>query len=204
MWTRKFLSLVNITILTNQVTNLEQSNQCETHRLQYSHAFSIGKCIQSPTQCSTEYMPSWWHMRWKISLGSALERINQLIMSRDKGREDGIGWKCFANDVVVDINMFRIFDKTQNTLVVGEQMGRRGAEFTELERRRRCEIISLVVEEVARYSAWVVLLAQLACLRQTQRTRPWLTKKSNPNRERRSSRSITIIKLPQVCHQFSQ
>ena len=31
MWTTKLLSLINLTTLTNQATNLEQSNQCETH-----------------------------------------------------------------------------------------------------------------------------------------------------------------------------
>lgn len=50
MWTRKLLSLINLTALTNQVNNLELSNQRETHWLQYLphiHPFrNSWKCLQ--------------------------------------------------------------------------------------------------------------------------------------------------------------
>ena len=55
MWTRKLLSLINLTTPTNQVTNLEQSNQSETHcRLQKprlpSHRVSG---LSNVSKCST-------------------------------------------------------------------------------------------------------------------------------------------------------
>ena len=44
--------------------------------------------------------------------------------------------------------------------------------FPRLVSKRRCQMISLVVEEAAKYSASVVLLAQLAYFQEAQKTGP--------------------------------
>lgn len=81
-------------------------------------------------------------------------------------------------DVVLNIGVlsssmeFMILDKTLGTLVsVNKMVGEVGF-FPRLESNRLCRIISLVVEDAAKYSALVVLLAQLVCLREAQRAGP--------------------------------
>ena len=125
---------------------------------------------QSPTQCSTEHIPSWWRRRWKDSLGRVLVKISanwsweetkegRRMLSRKASR---MTWYWTSMCLVRRWNSGFLMRRKALWLFVNRGVGEIGA-FPRLVSKRLCQIISLVVEEVDRYSASVVLLAQLAC-----------------------------------------
>ena len=148
------------------------------------------KMDRAPTQCSTEHIPSWWRSRWKVSLERALVKIsaNWSCEETKEGRRrlarKASRITCYWTSMclVLRWNSGFLMSRKALWLSVNRWVGEVGA-FPRLARNRLCQIISLVVEEAAKYSASVVLLAQLVCLREAQKTGPWLTKSMKPKRD---------------------
>ena len=155
------------------------------------------KIDQAPTQCSTEHIPSWWRSRWNVSLERALVKIsaNWSCEETKEGRRrlarkaSRITWYWTSMCLVLRWNSGFLMRRKALWLSVKRWVGVIWA-FPRLASRRLCQIISFVVAEAAKYSASVVLLAQLVCLREAQKTGPWFTKSTKPVRDFLSSKSI--------------
>ena len=181
-------------VLTNKVTNhLLIRNRLSPILPLVEH----WKMNQTPTQCSTKHMPSWWRSRWKFSLDKALVKIsaNWSWEEMKKGRRrlarkaSRMMWYWTSICLVRRWNSGFLMRRRALWLLVNSGVGEVGA-LPRLVSKRRCQIISLVAEEAAKYSASVVLLAQLACMWEAQKTGPWLTKRMYSERDFRSSRSM--------------
>ena len=180
---RKEASITNQkSVLTNQVTNQDNAQRIDSNTPTRWEVFN-----QSPTQCSTEHIPSWWRGRWKDSLGKALVKISASWSCEEtkEGRRRSarkasrMTWYWTSMFLVRRWNSRFCMSRKALWLSVNMGVGKVGV-FPRLVSKRRCQMISLVVEEAAKYSASVVLLAQLAYFQEAQKTGPWLTKRMNP------------------------